>query len=568
LRGTIQRVMSCTCPPDDQLLALATDEPDLDPLREHVDHCVDCQNRVKQLCGEIAELRSLSIPVTVVGVTTAPEGTTSTTLPNSTSIGRYVVIANLGTGGQGDVYRVVDPNLGRQLVLKLSHRQALSGDDRRNALLAEGRVLANLDHPGLIRVFDVGIYNGRPYLVLEHVPGRNLEQIFADKRPSPREAARLVAEIARVVVYAHRYGIAHGDITPKNILIDAQGQPRLIDFGLSQIEDAWGVRTGLAGGTPDFLPPEIAPQGGQLGRAGLAGDVFGLGATLFWLLTGLAPFAGASVADSLERSRRCEIEFDALRRAKVPSRIARVCQEAMNIDPAVRPTPQQVMDELTRASRSGLVPWVTAAVLVLLLGVGAIFTWQRDSRDSNLATATDIIHSTPVISVYRREGIRTLSNELPLKNGDHISIACNISRGHQAIMLRFNSAGELKMFTPVRDVVDSLDRLVYPTPHGSISLEPPVGTEMVFFCRGEPVDFEDLLGCFPKDQAIPVLPSHNWLTLQRQAVKIEGPLKSGVPDEIVKVEGLMKDINRKLKRFFPNVTGIAFPHVEADTAAQ
>lgn len=115
--------MNQFCPADDQLLAIAMDEPDLDSVREHVDQCADCQHKVKEFRGEVAELRSVSQSLVSSG-SPKPE---RERLPNTTAIGRYVVVANLGSGGQADVYRVIDPNLERQLVLKLSHRK--SSDD-------------------------------------------------------------------------------------------------------------------------------------------------------------------------------------------------------------------------------------------------------------------------------------------------------------------------------------------------------------------------------------------------------------------------------------------------------
>ena len=262
--------MTPSCPPDDQLLAAAAGEPDLAGVLEHVESCTACRMRLKLLNREIAELRSLShdstpaLPRTVVpagGIAAAASPTT---------IGRYVVVGDLGSGGQADVFRVVDPELGRYLVLKRSRRLAVDAVGRRDALLSEGRLLADLDHPGLVRIFDVGIHDGRAYLVLEHVPGRNLEQIFKDKRPSAHDAARLVAAVAGVVAYAHSRGVVHGDITPRNILIDGDDRPRLIDFGLSKMENAWGEDSGPRGGTPEFLPPEIAPHGEGPGRAGPA----------------------------------------------------------------------------------------------------------------------------------------------------------------------------------------------------------------------------------------------------------------------------------------------------------
>ncbi|HEV3005481.1 MAG TPA: serine/threonine-protein kinase, partial [Pirellulales bacterium] len=169
------------------------------------------------------------------------------------------------------------------------------------AAISEGRLLATLDHAGLPRVFDVGVLEDRPYLVLEYVPGRNLEQCFDRQRPTPSDAARIVSEAAGVLAYAHRRGVVHGDVTPRNIMIDAEGRTKVIDLGLARFDDIWQVDGGRVGGTPEFLPPELVADGP--GRVpGPAGDVFGLGATLYWLLTGRGPFAAATVSGSLARA--------------------------------------------------------------------------------------------------------------------------------------------------------------------------------------------------------------------------------------------------------------------------
>jgi serine/threonine protein kinase len=560
--------MTFNCPPDEQLLAVASDELISPEVREHVEQCADCQRRVKVLCGEIAELRSLSNPLAGKQTTDFVTWIASPPLPNATAIGRYVIVANLGSGGQADVYRVIDPNLGRHLVLKLSHRQSNDEDGRRDALLAEGRLLAELDHPGLVRIFDVGIHDGRPYLVLEHVSGRNLEQIFADKKPSAREAARLMAEVARVIAYAHRRGIVHGDITPRNILIDAQGRARLIDFGLSKIEDAWGENAGPSGGTPEFLPPEIIPTDDRPGRASPASDVFGMGATLYWLLTGQPPFVATSVSELIERARRCDIDFDALRLSGTPGRIARICRQALAANPADRPTPEVLANVLQRASRRWSSPPFVAALVAMILASGGLYLWLRDSREPPAVENANVIHSVPTINVFHRDGMRTLSNDLPLRTGDRVAVWCSMSQGHEAIVLWFNAAGELKTFSPVHDVADKVDRLVYPAPHRSISLEPPEGTDMIFFCRGGPVADDEVRACFPLGIVVPPLPAQNWLTLLRSEVKIEGPMKSEVPDEIVRIEGMLKQIERQLRRYYPGVTGIAFPHRVASETAE
>jgi len=552
--------MNPSCPAEDQLLAVAMDEPDLDSVRDHVEVCSTCQDKVREFRGEVAELRSVSQSL----VSSGSPKLERARLPNTTAIGRYVVVANLGSGGQADVYRVIDPNLERQLVLKLSHRKSSDDGRQLDALLAEGRMLADLNHPGLVRVFDVGIYDGRPYLVLEHVPGRNLEQLYADKLPTAQDAARLMAEVTRVVVYLHRRGIVHGDIAPRNILIDAHGQARLIDFGLSKIEDAWGEQSVLLGGTPEFLPPEIAPTDGRMGEAGPASDVFGIGATLYWLLTGQPPFMGISVAQSLDRARRSDVDYGALSRVHVPGRIAKICRQSMAAVPAERPAPQTLVEQLQRATRRVLPRRMVVGILMTVVVATAAF-YVQFNRSREVETVT-VLHGTPTVSVFRRDGARILSNELPLRTGDRLAVWCNISRGHEAIMLWFNSQGELKKLTPVRDVADKVDRMIYPAPRKTFSLESPEGTELVFFCRNGRASDEELRACFPTTTGA-TLPPLNWLTLLRSEVKVEGPLGDEIPDAIVQIEGTMKQIDRQLRRYYQGVTGLAFPHEPADSTS-
>jgi tRNA A-37 threonylcarbamoyl transferase component Bud32 len=554
--------MNAPHPPDDELLAAATGDAASAGIEAHMANCADCQMRLKLLRGEIAELRSLSGRHVETAAKTVVPGSSGPSLKGGSAIGRYLVVGDVGSGGQADVYHVIDPDLRRDLVLKLSRREAVEGDQHRDALLAEGRMLAALDHPGLVRIFDVGILNGRPYLVLDLVKGRNLEQIFADKRPSAREAARLIAEVAQVVAYAHQRGVVHGDITPRNILIDAHGRARLIDFGLSQIADAWGESGGPPGGTPEFIAPEVIPDGGRSRRVAPAGDVFGLGATLFWLLTGRPPFAAPTGALALERARRGDIDFDALDRARVPARLGRLCRQALAADPADRPAADILAIALERASRRWMSRRLAAAVVVMALAGGLVWGLP-ELWESGSVKEVSVVQSAPAIHVFRHDRIHNLSNVLPLRTGDRVEISCHIEPGHRAVMLWFNAAGELKSFTPVRDVDGKVDRLIYPGPNRAAVLDPPEGTEMIFFCRGDPVDLEQLQTSFPMGTPPPALPAQNWLELRRDKVEPLGPLEAASDElvgEIERAEELMKEINRNLLVHFKGVTGIAFPH--------
>src|SRR5262245_43372107 len=156
------------------------------------------------------------------------------------AIGKYPVVSVLDRGGQALVYRAVHPTLQKDVVIKLG-KQAFGADPAgRNRLLEEGRILAGLDHPHLAHVHDLDFHQDRPFLVLQYVRGRTLEQYARQETPSPRQAAGLVAAVARALAAAHRRGITHRDVKPKNVLIDEGGQPRLIDFGLAWLQDAWG----------------------------------------------------------------------------------------------------------------------------------------------------------------------------------------------------------------------------------------------------------------------------------------------------------------------------------------
>ena len=243
--------MNENCPPDDELLGAAVGDPGSTNVRLHAASCEACRLRMEQLHDEVGALRSFShspmasMEQTVL-VSTA--GFDKISRPAYERIGRYIVIGELASGGQANVYRIIDPDLARPLVLKLARQAAIDDDVHHNAMVAEGRLLAALDHPGLIRVFDVGVFDNRPYLVLEYVPGRDLDQCYQNRRATPRDAARLAGEVAETLAYAHRRGVIHGDVTPRNIMIDTEGRTRLIDFGLSRLEHIWQDTSTPVGG--------------------------------------------------------------------------------------------------------------------------------------------------------------------------------------------------------------------------------------------------------------------------------------------------------------------------------
>jgi len=260
------------------------------------------------------------------------ESTPDDTLPEH--IGKYRVLALLDSGGQGDVYRVVHPGLAREYVVKISRHPAELTDERHQLLAQEGRLLAELDHPHLARVIDLDVHEDRPYLVMEYVRGRNLRQYVQEHTVSAREAAELVMKLARAIAVAHKAGVVHRDLKPANVIIDAAEQPRIIDFGLAQLRDAYSDTTdpqGSISGTPSFMAPEQAR--GETANITARTDVFALGGILYWLLTGQAPFGGGNVRQVLHNARECRFRREALTQSGIPQPLAAVCLKAMNADP-------------------------------------------------------------------------------------------------------------------------------------------------------------------------------------------------------------------------------------------
>jgi serine/threonine protein kinase len=237
-----------------------------------------------------------------------------------TAIGKYLVVGELGRGGQAQVFRALHPTLGRDVAIKWSHHAA--GQDSLNLLLREGKVLSEFDHPAIVRVFDLDVHEGRPFLVMEYVRGSDLEQYAGRHSFSPRQAAALVARLARGLAVAHARGIIHQDIKPGNILVDEAGQPRLSDFGLARWEHQWAKDNSQqpSGGTLGYMAPE---QLADSNAVSAASDTFALGGVLYYLLTGQCPREGANnPALAWQKVLDGEIDWKSLQDRKVPKALA------------------------------------------------------------------------------------------------------------------------------------------------------------------------------------------------------------------------------------------------------
>jgi WD40 repeat protein/tRNA A-37 threonylcarbamoyl transferase component Bud32 len=217
------------------------------------------------------------------------------------TIGQYDLLAEIGRGGMGIVYRARQPSLDRTVVVKIirAGRFATETDTRR--LRIEAEAASRLRHSNIAAIHELGRDDGHWFLAREFIDGTSLARRLDSGPLPPEEAARLVAEVADAVHHAHQQGVIHRDLKPSNILIDADGRPKITDFGLARTLDRQGTLT-LTGeilGTPGFMPPEQAA--GDIHAVSPRSDIYSLGATLYALVVGRPPFAADNPLETLAR---------------------------------------------------------------------------------------------------------------------------------------------------------------------------------------------------------------------------------------------------------------------------
>jgi tetratricopeptide (TPR) repeat protein len=259
----------------------------------------------------------------------------------------YEIVAELGRGGMGVVYQARQCSLKRLTALKMILAGLHAGLAARLRFHTEAEAVARFQHPNIVQVYEVGEYDGKPFLSLEYLGGGSLLGKVAGTAQPQREAARLVETLARAVHYAHQHGILHRDLKPNNVLLTADGTPKIIDFGLAKILDA-GIgptRSETWLGTPSYMAPEQAA--GDIKKVGAPCDIYSLGAILYELLTGRPPFQGTTALSILEQVRTQEPVPPRSIERSVSVDLETICLKCLEKDPAKRfPSAEALADDL------------------------------------------------------------------------------------------------------------------------------------------------------------------------------------------------------------------------------
>jgi WD40 repeat protein/tRNA A-37 threonylcarbamoyl transferase component Bud32 len=339
--------------------------------------------------GAVDPLATRDAPSATARITNGPRLPAGS--PRWPDVPGYEIVAELGQGGMGIVYKARQNNLGRLVALKMIRSGPLAGSVELARFRAEVEAVAHLQHPNIVQVYEVGEYEGRPYFAMEFVNGQDLHDVLDAKPQPPRQAAAFVETLARTMHVVHQHGIVHRDLKPANILLafsrEPEGSaggalaagsllnealPKITDFGLAKRLDSVDgpTLTGNIVGTPSYMSPEQAA--GKSKRIGPPTDVYALGVILYEMLIGNPPFNAESAWDTIVMVTSADPVPPRRLQPKVPVDLETICLKCLDKDPAKRYSSADALAEDLRRFLAG------EPILARPIGVwGRTVKWAR-----------------------------------------------------------------------------------------------------------------------------------------------------------------------------------------------
>jgi len=252
-------------------------------------------------------------------------------------LGEYEILEKLAEGGMGTVYKALHTKLGREVALKVLPAGGLGSEGAIARFEREMKAVGRLDHPHIVRALDAREVEGTRFLVLEYIEGEDLSRLVRRQGPLPVvEACQLVHQAAVGLQYAHEHELIHRDVKPSNLIVDEQGQLKILDLGLARFRPAEPTgeemtRSGQTMGTVEYMAPE---QASDTHSVDARADVYGLGCTLYYLLAGRAPYAGESAYQIIKAHHESPIPSLRAERSDVPEKLDRLFQKMVAKTPA------------------------------------------------------------------------------------------------------------------------------------------------------------------------------------------------------------------------------------------
>lgn len=371
-------------PEKDQLVAFGLGKLDAaaaSQIEQHLEACPDCCSTILNLqddtfVGLVRVCQPASAAPDQSGVTLAVAAGSAAAHPAAAELppalqahDRYVIQELIGRGGMGDVYRAQHKVMNRQVALKVIKPQLVRNEAAVQRFRREVQAAASLHHKHIVTAYDAEQAGELHFLVMEFVPGVNLDEVIRERGPLPvAEACNYIRQAAEGLQHAHELGMVHRDIKPHNLMVTKSGEVKILDFGLasfatevaeeeiradsaqSNVETAAALhqltQMGTMMGTPDYIAPE---QAANAHKADIRADIYSLGCTLFTLLAGKAPFGEGSVLEKIKAHAQAEPPAISQFRSDVPPQVAAILRKMLAKDPAERyQTPAEVVAALER----------------------------------------------------------------------------------------------------------------------------------------------------------------------------------------------------------------------------